>query len=166
MTKLGFGSSPVPTKIFIAKEQNSLWHFWNQRIEIIESSSITCYLKSIYQKEVKNDFGTSQKLVVNIEADKPYEIYSGIDTWFSKSILLTLSAASDKELTRIITIEPYSRNNNKVIFARIYNWQGVQIKSAWEWRNEKGEKRKPDYQQIFSELKKKIENMKQSNTEF
>ncbi len=158
MSNLGFGSSPQPTKIYIGKEGSALWYFFNEQPVAITHSALTGYLRGVSTREYTGDYGISQKLLLTIEADKVYEIQTGLETWFAKTVLRNLSGLSNEALTRQITFEPYSTDNTKrVIFCNIYDWSGKKV--FVPWKDEQGNKLKePNYEELYQLLSKRIDN--------
>jgi hypothetical protein len=137
--KLGLGVAQRPTRIYVEKSQNSYWHLWDTVTEKaipITESNITGFLSDCYVTEKKTDFGTSKKLHLLINADKVYEVISGLDTWFSKTILLALCEQSPKVFLNPITIELSSTDaTKKVIFGRLYVNNSLRAhRSSYDWK--------------------------------
>jgi hypothetical protein len=159
-TNLGFGGSPRPTRIFIGKELGALWYFWNSEKsepEVINSSSLTGYIRSIARRESVSDYGVSEKLIVGIEADRSYEIVCGLHTWFSKSLLLALNELDETALARTISIEPTSNSNTKkVVFTNVYNWQSDRVFPSWKWRDDKGKLNEPNLDELIDSINSRL----------
>lgn len=147
--QLGFGDSPQPKRIYVNREANCLWYFWANEIVPIAAKSLTGYLKSVSKIDYTSDYGVSEKLIVGIEADRNYELISGWGTWFAHSLLLNLSALDPDSLKRAISIEPINNENNKVIFANIYDWQGKKVYHNYQWKDDRGVKVEPNWDEIF-----------------
>jgi hypothetical protein len=134
--KLGFCNSPEPIYLYIKKEEidgkSCLWyqfdHDNNKQIPV-ESKAIAGYLQDIRitVKEFKDKENAKLELVVN--ADENYVLRSGIETNFSKSILLALSQVSDFSKPLIFAV---LAGNENVVFGRLYNAETKQRISA-EW---------------------------------
>lgn len=155
--QLGFGESPQPTKIFIGKENGALWYFWrNNAIDPIPASTLTGYVRSIQKKDFVSDYGTSEKLIITVEADRAYDIVSGYNSWFSKSFLLAMRSLCDEALSRAIAIEPYSNSSSKVIFCNLYDWSNTKIYSDWQWEIN-GKRNEPNLDEIFIEIATRLE---------
>jgi hypothetical protein len=139
---LGFGATLRPKRVFIGKESGGLWYFWDgekQQPSMIKESSLTGYLRSIEKIELTSDYGVSEKLVITIDADTSYQIQVGFSTWFAKTFLLNINALDDSQLRSLLTIEPYSNSNSKVVFCNIFDWKLNKVYPKYEWkRNAKG----------------------------
>jgi hypothetical protein len=159
-TTLGFGISPRPSRIFIGKELGALWYFWNSdkgEPVVINELSLTGYLRSIARRESVSDYGVSEKLIVGIEADRHYEIICGLNTWFSKSLLLSLNELDETALARTIIIEPTSNSNSKkVVFANVYNWQGKKLFPNWKWRDNQGKLNEPNLEELIDSINSRL----------
>jgi hypothetical protein len=159
--QLGFGESYKPIRIFISKLSGSLWHLWDaQKLEpiAIQHSILTGYIKAIEKRIYASDYGGAEKLVVTIEADRIYEIWTGFNTWFAKSLLIALDELDGQTLRKPITIEPIGNDNaKKVIFARIYtNGQTTPLYPAWKWKDDRGQINEPDLEKLMVHICDKL----------
>lgn len=134
--QLGFCKVPEPIYIYVKKEEIDgkacLWyqldHETSKQIGI-EHRAIAGYLRDIRVtvKEFKSKENVKLELVVN--ADETYIIRSGIETNFSKSILLALSQISDFSKPLIFAVQA---GNENVVFGRLYDAEIKQrISSEW-----------------------------------
>jgi hypothetical protein len=137
---LGFGMTLRPKRVFLGKESGCLWYFWDgekQQPIVINESSLTGYLRGIERIELTSDYGVSEKLVITIDADSTYQIQIGFATWFSKTFLLSVNALDDLQLRSLLTIEPSSNSNSKVIFCNLFDWKANKIYPKHEWQRDK-----------------------------
>jgi hypothetical protein len=155
--QIGFGNSLRPTRIFVGKESGSLWYLWdeeNQKPIPIDKASLSGYIKAIETISLTSDYGISSKLILTIEADKLYQIQTGFETWAAKTLLLSLAVADGESLSRIVSIEPFSNSNSKVIFLNLYNWEGKKFVSQYKWEKDNKGKyiNEPDFNQILRNI--------------
>jgi hypothetical protein len=137
---LGFGMTLRPKRVFIGKESGCLWYFWDgekQQPLVINESSLTGYLRKIEKIELTSEYGVSEKLIIAIDADNTYQIQVGFSTWFSKTFLLSIDALDDTQLRSLLTIEPSSNSNSKVVFCNILDWKANKIYPKHEWQRDK-----------------------------
>lgn len=121
--KLGFGPIPRLQYIFVSRENDYCWYSLSE-----EKKQIPIYDKALtgvitgieINKIVETSFGETEKTDLHILADKPYVVRSGSDSYFSKSLLLSLDNLSSEELQHPLTIavEP---GDKKVVFCKVYN---------------------------------------------
>ncbi|ODG99511.1 hypothetical protein A4S05_04460 [Nostoc sp. KVJ20] len=121
--KLGFGAVPKPQYVFVSKEPDHCWYILaedERRIPIYEKALTGVITGIEVNKKVENTFGPDEKINLFILADKPYIIQSGNDTYFSKSLLLSLDALTSEQLRHPLTIA-VSPGDKKVVFCNIYD---------------------------------------------
>ena len=121
--KLGFGAVPKPQYVFVSKEPDHCWYMLaedEKRIPIYEKALTGVITGIEVNKKVENTFGPDEKINLLILADKPYIIQSGNDTYFSKSLLLSLDALTSEQLRHPLTIA-VSPGDKKVVFCNIYD---------------------------------------------
>ncbi|MBD2560005.1 MULTISPECIES: hypothetical protein [Nostoc] len=121
--KLGFGAVPKPQYVFVSKEPDHCWYMLaedERRIPIYEKALTGVITGIEVNKKVENTFGPDEKINLFILADKPYIIQSGNDTYFSKSLLLSLDALTSEQLRHPLTIA-VSPGDKKVVFCNIYD---------------------------------------------
>ncbi len=121
--KLGFGSIPRLQYIFVSRENDSCWYTLseeNKQIPIYDKALTGIITGIEVNKKVETSFGETEKTDLHILADKPYVVRSGSDSYFSKSLLLSLDNLSSEELQHPLTIavEP---GDKKVVFCKVYN---------------------------------------------
>jgi hypothetical protein len=160
-TPLGFSDNPIrPTKISVAKEGDSLWHFWdsaNAKILPITTPSLTGYLLDVDCVEITGDYGTTEKLTLKIKADRDYEIVCGLNTWFSKTVLVSLAAVPIEKLKEPLTLSLKNDRGSKVILATISHTAGV-IRSNFKWKDDKGNYNPIDCKALIEEIQMKLSN--------
>jgi hypothetical protein len=137
---LGFGESIQAQRIFIGKESGCFWYFWNsenQKPIPITESALTGYLRKVEKIELTSDYGVSEKLIITIDSGITYQIQVGFSTWFAKILLISINALDDFQLRRILTFEPYSKSNSKVVFCNLFDWRKSKINSKHKWERDK-----------------------------
>ncbi len=106
MTKLGFHPPLTRLYVFVKNEGNALWYYLDDgQKRYIQDSALTGTLKRLEVKEVQTNFKAELKADFEIVADRRYVLRSGVDTAFTKGMLLTIAALSDVQLKRPITLE-------------------------------------------------------------
>ncbi|WGV23397.1 hypothetical protein [Halotia branconii] len=121
--KLGFGAVPRPQYVFVKKDNDCCWYMLaedNRRIPIYERALTGVITEIKVDRQVENTFGTDKKTNLCVLADKPYIIQSGNDTYFSKSLLLSLDALTFEQLRNPLTIA-VSPGDSNVVFCNIYD---------------------------------------------
>lgn len=167
MQELGFSNeSRQPRIIYIKKEGGSLWHFWDsekQEIEPIKATSIAGYIRNIEVAATTSEkYGTSDKLRTHLDVgDRTYIVQSGVDSWFSKSLIRNLGCLSREQLLKWVAIEPYNTDNtSNVIFSRVYDCRNQRIYSGDKYPYEKDNKGKSvdnlDYRKIIAEIQSRL----------
>jgi hypothetical protein len=121
--KLGFGAIPRLQYIFVSRENDYCWYALseeNKQIPIYDKALTGIITGIEVNKKVETSFGETEKTDLHIIADKPYVVRSGSDSYFSKSLLLSLDNLSSEELQHPLTIavEP---GDKKVVFCKVYN---------------------------------------------
>lgn len=137
--KLGFGNVPKPQYIFISRENDYCWYMLSEDEKHIPISdkALTGIITNIEcNKKVETTQGISFKTDLHVLADKPYIVRSGRDSYFSKSLLLSLDALNSKQLSQplTITVKP---GDKKVVFCTIYDpliYRAIDIN--WDGHNE------------------------------
>ncbi|NEO74942.1 hypothetical protein [Moorena sp. SIO4G3] len=139
--KLGFCDAPIPKIIYVKNSENGkyLWHFWNHsenKPEAIYHQAIRCFVsgleivaKEFLEKEVL-------KLRIQVLADKPYSIQSGIDSIFSRCFLLSLVKLSPEQVKEPLTIalrgNDTSKGNPATVFCSLYDSRDRYISYDWD----------------------------------
>ncbi len=121
MTKLGFHAPLTRLYVFIKNEGNALWYYLDDGHKVyIQESALTGTLKRFEVKEATTSFGSEVKADFEVIADRRYVLRSGVDTAFTKGMLMTLASLSDEQLKRPITLElkPGEERNNVLVSAR------------------------------------------------
>jgi hypothetical protein len=121
MIKLGFHAPLTRLYVFIKNEGNSLWYYLDDSTKrYIQESALTGTLKRLEVKEAETSFGNELKADFEIIADRRYVLRSGVDTAFTKGMLITIAALSDNQLKRPITLELKAgdEKNNVLVSAR------------------------------------------------
>ena len=121
MTKLGFHAPLTRLYVFIKSEANTVWYYLDDgQKRYIEQTALTGTLKCFQIKEATTSFGSELKADFEIIADRRYVLRSGVDTVFTKGMLMTIAALSDEQLRRPITLELKAgeEKNNVLLSAR------------------------------------------------
>ncbi|MGL5877147.1 MAG: hypothetical protein ACRC2V_05125 [Xenococcaceae cyanobacterium] len=154
---LGFVDSPNSRKIFVkAGDDGNLWYFWDKKTQKrigIEKRSLKGYLISLKVEEYDTDFGKKKKLQVHFFSGENLCIQSGLDTWFSKSLLSSLMTLNESEVSEILTISVRQASvDSIVIFANLHLGQ-IWIKPDYGWRKTN----EPDWLEIIKDINLKLE---------
>jgi hypothetical protein len=104
--KLGFHAPLTKLYIFVRNEGNCLWYWLDDGKKIyIPHTALTGTLNSLEVKEAQTSHGDRMKADFEIVADRRYVLRSGIDSAFSRGMLMLIAALSDEQLKRPITLE-------------------------------------------------------------
>jgi hypothetical protein len=121
MTRLGFHPPLTRLYVFVKNEGNALWYYLDDgQKRYIQDTALTGTLKHLEVKEVQTNFKTELKADFEIVADRRYVLRSGIDTAFTKGMLMTIAALEDAQLKQPITLElkPGEEKGNVLMSAR------------------------------------------------
>ncbi|QLE58830.1 hypothetical protein [Nostoc sp. TCL26-01] len=121
--KLGFGSIPKPQYVFVSKENDHCWYTLSDDAKPIPiyDRALTGFITGIeVNKKIETSHGESEKTDLHILADKPYIIRSGKESYFSKSLLLSLDVLTCEQLRQPLTIA-VSPGDKTIVFCTIYN---------------------------------------------
>lgn len=121
--KLGFGSVPRSQYIFVSRDADSCWYMLSadeKQVPITERALTGVITGIECNRKVETKFGEAYKTDLSIMADKPYVIRSGRDSWFSKSLLLSLDVLTVEQLQQPLTIS-VRPGDKKVVFCEIYD---------------------------------------------
>ncbi|MEH2405623.1 hypothetical protein [Nostoc sp.] len=160
--KLGFGAIPKPQYVFVSKEADHCWYMLaeDERRSPIYERALTGVITEIeVNKRVETKFGVVEKTDLYILADKPYIIRSGSESYFSKSLLLSLDILTSEQLRNPLTIAVSSGDSN-VVFCNIHDsvtYRSVGV--SWDGHNE------IDWQTLGQKVSLKINKIKNLNQE-
>ncbi|MEH1945547.1 MAG: hypothetical protein V7K77_00890 [Nostoc sp.] len=160
--KLGFGAVPRPQYVFVKKDNDYCWYMLSendQKIPIYDKALTGLITEIKIDKQVETAFGEAGKIDLSILADKPYIVRSGKDSYFSKSLLLSLDALTSEQLRNPLTISVRPGDSN-VVFCNIYDpvtYRSVGV--SWDGHNE------IDWQTLGREVSLKINKTQNSNQE-
>ncbi|MBH8555403.1 hypothetical protein I8751_24275 [Nostocaceae cyanobacterium CENA357] len=121
--KLGFGAVPRPQYVFVSKESDYCWYLLSddkKPIPIYDRALTGVITEIEVNKKVETSHGEAEKTDIHILADKPYVIRSGSESYFSKSLLLSLDALTSQQLSRPLTIA-VSPGDKTIVFCTIYD---------------------------------------------
>jgi hypothetical protein len=119
--KLGFHSPLTKLYIFVKNEGNCLWYWLDDGRKIyIQESALTGIIRSLEVKEASTSHGDRMKLDIELVADRRYILRSGIDSAFSRGMLMLIAALSDEQLKQPVTIEvkPGDETGNVLVSGR------------------------------------------------
>ncbi|MBD2447284.1 hypothetical protein H6G76_08910 [Nostoc sp. FACHB-152] len=160
--KLGFGSIPKPQYIFVSKENDHCWYMLSddgKQIPIYDRAFTGIITDIEVNKIVETSQGEAKKTDLHILADKPYIIRSGSDSYFSKSLLLSLDTLSYVQLLEPLTIA-VSPGEKKIVFCTIYHpvtYRSVGV--SWDGHKE------IDWQALGQKVSLKINGTKTVNSQ-
>lgn len=121
--KLGFGSIPKAQYIYVNREEDACWYSLSEDEKIIpiHEKALTGVITAIEcNKSIETKFGIANKTDLSIMADKPYIIRSGRESYFSKSLLLSLDTLSVEQLQNPLTIAVYP-GDKTIVFCKMYD---------------------------------------------
>lgn len=154
---LGFSNASSYRKIFVkASDDGSLWHFWDadaQRQIPIKENSLTGYLKALKVREYQSNFGQKNKLQIYLRAKEDFYIQSGLESWFSKSLLSSLATLN--LIQAAITIRVKNPPNSQIVFSNLFigeDW----VRPDYSWK-ETGE---PDWLAVIESIRSRIRPLK------
>ncbi len=160
--KLGFGQTPRPQYVFVSREPDHCWYILaedRRRIPINEKALTGVITGIEVNKKVKTTFNEVEKNDLYILADKPYIIRSGSESYFSKSLLLSLDILTSEQLRNPLTIA-VSPGNSNVVFCNIYDPVSYRsIGVSWDGH------RKIDWQTLGQKVSLKINENHNLNQE-
>ncbi len=135
---LGFCEPPVRRKIFVNQtpepDENYLWYFWDgakeQKIPIPQRA-LTGKIVAIEVNESQEFKGQQvQKLHLSIDADRPYRIVTGLNTFTARSLILNTYCAYGLGLLQSpVTIA--LRRGEETTFSTFYH-QGKSLSVSWD----------------------------------
>ncbi len=121
--KLGFGSIPKAQYIYVNREGDTCWYSLSEdeKTMPIHEKALTGLITEIEcNKSIETKFGIANKTDLSIMADKPYIIRSGRESYFSKSLLLSLDALSVEQLQNPLTIAVHP-GDRTIVFCKMYD---------------------------------------------
>jgi hypothetical protein len=160
--KLGFGSIPKPQYVFVSKESDHCWYMLSDDTKPIPiyDRALTGLITGIEcNKKVETSHGEAEKTDLHILADKPYVVRSGSESYFSKSLLLSLDVLTNEQLCQPLTIV-VSPGDKTIVFCTIYNpvtYRAVGV--SWDGHKE------IDWQALGQKVSVKINNIQNYNQE-
>ena len=163
--QLGFGYIPVPQYIFVGGKDAQtegpeyLWYsidFKTNKPLPIFDQALTGYITGIrmINKPYKGD--DAVKVDISIQADRKYVVRSGIETIFTRGLLLALEIFDNlKDIPVTICVTPGDEKN--VIYASVYDAvNGEVVKFDWD----KSKKLSPVVVGIQKQLGQEVQDIK------
>lgn len=139
--ELGLGAPPDRRYLFVGQDEqdtNSCWYALNHDTKTkipVPDRALTGYITGLRCREVKTRFGPKWKLDILMDAGTPFGIRSGLDTTFTRGVVLSLIAIEDEEKLRdalVIVVTP-STDNQKIVFGSVYLARtGQRVKYVWD----------------------------------
>lgn len=105
--KLGFGSVPKPQYVFVSREADHCWYMLSEEqshVPIYDKALTGVITKIECNKKVETTYGETEKTDLHILAEQPYIVRSGRDSYFSKTLLLSLDILTSEQLHQPLTI--------------------------------------------------------------
>jgi hypothetical protein len=121
--KMGFGAIPKAQYVFVNREGDACWYSLSEegRQVPIYEKALTGLITGIEcNKSVETQYGVDYKTDLAISAPTPYIIRSGRESYFSKSLLLSIDALTVEQLRHPVTIT-VSPGDRTVVFCSIYD---------------------------------------------
>ena len=101
----------------------------NNEVTAIASTALTGYLRELKFEKCERRGKEVYKLLITIQADRPYILESGHDTHFAKSVLAAIATLTPQELYSPITLQPQAGTTDEnVLFCRV--WVGSELVMA------------------------------------
>lgn len=123
---LGLGPFPVPIRLYVGQETDGTtkcgWYTFDPEKDLkqpIADPSLTGFIKGIILIEKTSKRGDTVKLDITIQADKPYIVRSGLETLFTRGLLLALDLI--ESFDQPVTIGVVPGTEEKTVFARVYH---------------------------------------------
>ena len=139
--KLGFCDLPILRYIFIGGTENegevkSAWYYLgadSKQVGIPEFG-LRGILTALKIKKTEFKGKANFKLDIFVQADKPYAIRSGINTTFSRGIVLALYQylTDTGDLSEPFTFGVQQGEDAKVVFSSLFNHQNTRVKFEWD----------------------------------
>jgi hypothetical protein len=133
--KLGFHEPLSRLYVFVKNEANHLWYWLDDGKKIyIPHTALTGTLKSLEVKEASTSHGDRMKADFEIIADRRYVLRSGVDSAFSRGMLMIINVLSDEQLAKPITLElkPGDEKGNVLVSARDPETFEPILTGSWE----------------------------------
>lgn len=137
--KLGLGPTPDPIYLYVGETESdaACWYTLdpqNNQVPVKEPA-LTGYLAALRVTEKEFKGKPNYKLDILMKADRNYVIRSGVETSFSRGVLLALEAivqgAGDIHDPLVIAVQ--RGDEDKVVFGRVYlAATGERIKAEWD----------------------------------
>lgn len=144
--KLGLHDPPTPLYLFVGEgdDGETAWYKLNAesgRVPVPERA-LSGYLTGLKMCMKEHRGKQSAKLDIHLRGDRPYVIRSGVDTTFSRGVLLALEQLDDAGFfqsldPRPITIVVRTGDNSKVILGDVYDAQNNEKKVWADWNDKK-----------------------------
>jgi hypothetical protein len=131
---LGFGPPPVTRRVHCNRQHGGLWYFWNGEAggaEIISAPALTGYARQLDIKvgEYKGKPTHNLELLMDC-GPQSYILTAGLQSTFSRGLLLALGMLTRKHFQGPITVAPRAGDEEKVLLCSV--WAGKNyVKHEW-----------------------------------
>ncbi len=130
---LGFGPPPVTRRVHCNRQHGGLWYFWNGEAgaEIISAPALTGYARQLDIKvgEYKGKPTHNLELLMDC-GPQSYILTAGLQSTFSRGLLLALGMLTRKHFHGPITVAPRAGDEEKVLLCSV--WAGKSyVKHEW-----------------------------------
>lgn len=140
--ELGLGDPPERRYLYVSQDDtdsSSCWYEYNFNTNTktpVPQRALTGYITGLRCHSVTSKrHGTKTKLDIFVDAGQPFAIRSGLETVFTRGIILSLIAIPDAETMRqalTICATP-SKEHGKVVFGSVYlATTGTRVKFEWD----------------------------------
>lgn len=104
--KLGFHAPLTRLYVFVKNEGNSVWYYLHDGRKVyVQESALTGTIRSLQVKEAETSHGERLKADFEVVADRCYVLRSGVESAFTKGMLMIINALSNEQLAKPITLE-------------------------------------------------------------
>ena len=133
--------------IFVKNNGGLPWYYLKEGSEEQHWISEKCLTGRVVEVAIKNcqkvntrtgEIKVDRKLLVTVESDLKYVLWTGLQTHFATRVLLSLSKLNDAELSRPVTLvaEPFTTGNGEsIVLCDLYRADGAKIELTEEERN-------------------------------
>lgn len=135
---LGLGEPPTTVYLFVEASDDTgdgrtPWHtydFDSEKKIAINKTALYGYLYGIYLKIKEYKGKEGFKIVYQFKTPRKYFIQSGVETTFSRKLLLSLDLV--KDFSQPLCVSAYVGDSESVVFSTLWDIQGNIIKAEWD----------------------------------
>lgn len=137
--KMGLGSSPDPVYLYVGESETEdgeihPWHMYDHDAKKqipVKERALTGILSEIRMK-MGPEFKGKKPVKLQLRVDtgeQPYVIQSGVETTFTRGVLLALDMTEDLASPLMFVV---ANGGEKVVFGRVHKSNGERIKIMWD----------------------------------